>query len=190
MSGATWFIRVHGTLQRWADAGWANSVIVGWGLAQGCIVPGLADVFFLPLALARPAYAYRYAVLAAIGTIAGSIALFVVGAEALDLLQGPLARMVGLTPSSLEAYRERLATYGAIAIFVSTMSPLSTKLTSIASGAAGVAFGPFVLALSLGRLTRTLGLAWLVRHGGAETLAAMVQHAQDAGPRPPSDTHA
>ena len=150
-------------------------MVVGWGLAQGCIVPGLADVFFLPLALARPVHAYRYALLAASGTILGSIALYVVGAQALELLQGPLSRLIGLTPEALEAYRTRLATYGAIAIFISTMSPLSTKLTSIASGAAGVAFGPFVLALSLGRLTRTLGLAWLVRHGGAELVSSLLE---------------
>lgn len=179
MSGANWFVRVHGTLQRWADAGWANSVVLGWGLAQGCVVPGLADVLFLPLALARPVHAYRYALLAATGTILGSVVLYVVGAEALHVLQGPLARMVGLTPATLDTYRDRLATYGAIAIFVSTLSPISTKLTSIASGAAGVAFGPFVLALSLGRLVRTLGLAWLVRHGGADTIMALLKNGQD-----------
>lgn len=171
MPAPSWLLRLHVALRRWADAGWANSVVLGWGLAQGCVFPGLADIVFLPLALARPAKAYRLALMAATGTIIGSVVLYVAGAEALELLQGPLARLFGLTPEAFATYRERLAAYGAFAIFASTMSPLSTKLTSIASGAVGVAFPQFLLALLAGRLTRTMGLAWLVRHGGAEAVA-------------------
>ena len=175
MAAPPWFLRLHATLRRWADAGWANSVVLGWGLAQGCVFPGLADIVFLPLALTRPEKAYRLALVAAAGTIIGSVILYVAGAEALALLQGPLARLFGLTPEAFTAYRERLAAYGALAIFASTMSPLSTKLTSIASGAAGVAFPEFFLALLAGRLTRTVGLAWLVRHGGADAVARWVE---------------
>jgi len=50
--------RLHDRLQRWADAGWSSGVVFGWGLLQGVIVPGVADLFLLPLALARPEKAY------------------------------------------------------------------------------------------------------------------------------------
>ena len=179
---STWLARTHARLEQWANAGWSNSVVFGWGLLQGGIVPGLADVFFVPLALARPAYAYRYALLATAGTITGSVVLYGAGAQALLWLEGPVSRLLSLTPTSLEAYRTSLSEYGGWAIFASTMSPLSTKLTSIASGAAGVPFLQFLLALTAGRLTRTLALAWLVRHGGAEALARITRHA----PRPAS----
>lgn len=159
--------RVFGTLQRWADAGWSGSVVFGWGVLQGCILPSLADVFFLPLALARPQRAYVLALIATAGTLVGSVLLYMGGAMALDVLQGPLATRLGMTAVRLDEYRATLAQYGAWAIFASTMSPLSTKLTSIASGAIGVPWPQFVVALLAGRLARTLGLAWLVRHGGA-----------------------
>jgi uncharacterized membrane protein YdjX (TVP38/TMEM64 family) len=68
------------------------------------------------------------------------------------------------------------------------MSPLSTKLTSIASGAAGVPFHQFFLALAAGRLTRALGLAWLVRHGGADAVARFTKHTQVAPSDPSSPT--
>ena len=55
------------------------------------------------------------------------------------------------------------------------MSPISTKWTSIASGAAGVPFLAFLGALSAGRLMRTLGLAFLVRHGGAQAVERWVK---------------
>ncbi|MCA0374069.1 MAG: hypothetical protein LCH84_00265 [Gemmatimonadetes bacterium] len=166
--------RLHARLQQWADAGWSNSVVLGWGLLQGFIFPGLADLFFLPLALARPARAYALALVAAAGTITGSVVLYALGHEALAVLQGPLASFFDLAPATIARYRGTLASWGGWAIFASTMSPLSTKLTSIASGIAGVPFPEFVLALSAGRLTRVLALAWLVRHGGAAAVSRWV----------------
>jgi membrane protein YqaA with SNARE-associated domain len=157
-------------MQRWADAGWSGSVVFGWGLLQGCIFPGLADLFFLPLALARPQRAYVLALIATSGTVIGSVVLYIAGASALSMLQGPVAEFLGISAAHLEEYRATLAHYGAWAIFASTMSPLSTKLTSIASGAIGVPWPAFVGALLAGRLVRTFAFAWLVRHGGASAI--------------------
>ena len=162
--------RVHATLQRWADAGWSGTVVLGWGLLQGCIFPGLADLFFLPLAIARPSRAYRLALLATLGTLVGSVLLYVVGARWLSVLQGPIADWAGVSAAHIEGTRATLAKYGGWAIFASTMTPLSTKLTSIASGAIGVPWPQFVVALFAGRLVRTFGFAWLVRHGGAQAV--------------------
>jgi membrane protein YqaA with SNARE-associated domain len=158
-------------LQRWADAGWAGSVVFGWGLLQGCVFPGLADLFFLPLAIARPSRAYRLALAATAGTVIGSVALYFVGARALEWLQGPIAEWLGISATHLAESRVTLAKYGAWAIFASTMSPLSVKLTSIASGAVGVPFAQFAAALVTGRLLRTLVFAWLIQHGGAQAVA-------------------
>jgi membrane protein YqaA with SNARE-associated domain len=141
--------------------------VLAWGLLQGCIFPGLADAFFLPLAIARPQRAYRLALIATAGTLIGSLLLYALGESALAVGHGRLADLAGLTPERLEEYRRSLARYGGWAIFVSTLSPLSTKLTSIASGMIGVPWPAFAGALLAGRLLRTLGIAWLVRRGGA-----------------------
>lgn len=167
--------RLFARLQQWADAGWSNSVVFTWGLLQGLVFPGVADLFFLPLAIARPERAYRLALVATSGTLIGSMVLYWVGAEALVWLQGPVTRLVELSPADLAAYRTRLAEWGGWAIFASTMSPLSTKLTSMASGAAGVPFTTFTLALLAGRLTRTMVFAWLVRNGGAKAVERWVR---------------
>ena len=159
--------RIFARLHAWADAGWSGTVVFGWGLLQGCILPGFADVLFLPLALARPQRAYGLALIATAGTLIGSVLLYAAGASALSFLEGPVASWLGITREHLDQYRLTLGKYGAWAIFASTMSPLSTKLTSIASGIAGVPFWSFVGALLAGRLARTLALAWLVRNGGA-----------------------
>ena len=98
-----------------------------------------------------------------------------------------MSQYFAVTPATIDEYRETLARYGGWAIFASTMSPLSTKLTSIASGVAGVPFLEFAIALSAGRLTRTLVFAWMVRHGGAEAVARFTKHTPVA-PSDPSST--
>ena len=174
--------RVLARLQTWADAGWSGSVVFGWGLLQGCIFPGLVDLFFLPLTIARPSKAYRLAVAAIAGTLIGSAALYFAGAQALDLLQGPLAKLLGMSPEKFADTRATLAAYGGWAILASTMSPLSTKLTSIASGAAGVPFPEFFLFLAAGRSVRAFGIAWVVRNGGAEWIRQALGIRQPAVP--------
>lgn len=174
-SRPSFLARLHARLQHWVDRGWSDRVVLLWGLLQGFVFPGVADLFFLPLALARPERAYQLALVATAGTLTGSVTLYWLGAGALEWLQGPVSQLVGLSSADLDAYRARLAEWGGLAIFASTMSPLSTKLTSIASGAAGVPFGVFTGALLAGRLTRTLVLAWLVRHGGAELVRRWVE---------------
>lgn len=158
-------------MERWANAGWANSVVFGWGVLQATFVPGLVDVLFLPLAVAKPQHAYRLALVSAAGTIVGSVSLYWVGATALAQLSGPLATYVGVGANDLSHMHQLLDRYGWLPIFASTMSPLSTKLTSVASGAFNVPFLAFFAALSAGRLTRVLGFAYLIQHGGAKSVA-------------------
>jgi membrane protein YqaA with SNARE-associated domain len=164
-------LRLYRTFERWANAGWANSVVFGWGLLQASFVPGLVDVLFLPLAIAKPKDAYKLALVSAAGTVVGSIGLYWVGALALAQMSGPLAGWLGVGASELTRMHELLDKYGWLAIFASTMSPLSTKLTSVASGAFNVPFVAFAAALTAGRLTRVLIFAYLVRHGGARSVA-------------------
>lgn len=166
---------LYARLQAWADAGWSGAAVYAWGLLQGVAFPGLADLFFLPLALARPRGAYRLALLATAGTITGSVILYAFGREVLALVSGEALRWAGVSMARFEAARTVLAEHGGWVIFASTMSPLSTKWMSIASGVAGVPWPEFVGMLTLGRATRTLGLAWLVRNGGAAAVERWVR---------------
>ncbi|MEO7361613.1 MAG: VTT domain-containing protein [Gemmatimonadaceae bacterium] len=169
--GASRAVRLFRTMERWANAGWANSVVFGWSLLQATFVPGFVDVLFLPLAIAKPQNAYKLAVVAAAGTIIGSVGLYWVGAVALAELSGPLAGWLGVGPKELTGMHQLLDRYGWFAIFASTISPLSSKLTSVASGAFNVPFAAFAAALSAGRLARVFVFAYIVRHGGAQSVA-------------------
>lgn len=164
-------VRLFRTMERWANAGWANRVVFGWGVLQATFVPGPVDLLFVPLAIAKPQNAYRLALVAAAGTIIGSVALYWVGATALAQLSGPLANWLGVGANELGRMEQLLDRYGWLAILASTVSPLSTKLISVASGAFDVPFVAFAAAVSAGRIARVLLLAYLVHHGGAKLVA-------------------
>lgn len=164
-------LRLYNRTQRWADGGWANSVVFGWGLLQATFVPGLADMLFVPLALAKPVRAYRLAVVAAMGSTIGSMILYWVGALAFVQLTGAMTGWLGIEPAEMSRMHELLDRYGWMAVFASIMTPLSTKLTSVASGAFHVPFVAFAIALAAGRLTRVFVIAYVIRHGGASRVA-------------------
>ena len=54
-----------------------------------------ADVLFLPMGLARPERAYRYAIIATLASTAGGIAGYFLGAFAYDALARPILDLSG-----------------------------------------------------------------------------------------------
>ncbi len=82
---------------------------MGWGLLQGMVLPGLADLFFLPLAVARPARAYRLALVSSAGTIIGSVVLYFLGAQALPWLTASVSGVFDLSPEKFDGIRATLA---------------------------------------------------------------------------------
>ena len=76
--------------------------------------------------------------------------LYAFGREVLALVSGEPLRWAGVSMARFEAARTVLAEHGGWVIFASTMSPLSTKWMSIASGVAEVPWPEFVGMLTLG----------------------------------------
>jgi membrane protein YqaA with SNARE-associated domain len=60
-------------------------------------------------------------------------------------------------------------------VFVSTISPLSTKLTCIAAGAFGLPFVQFLPTLLIGRALRFTVLTVLLRYAGEGLLARLAR---------------
>jgi membrane protein YqaA with SNARE-associated domain len=137
--------------------------VLVWGLLQGSVVPGPADVVYAPLAAASPRRAVRLALLAALGSTVGGVIAYSIGAAlAGDGIEGPLARAlatVGITVEAIAPWRARIAQWGWALVLLATVSPLSTKAVCIAAGAVSVSPLPFVAALAFGRTVRTLTIA-------------------------------
>lgn len=126
-----------------------------------------ADVLFLPMALARPARAYRYAAIATIFSTLGGIAGYFIGYFAYEALAQPVLEFYG----KLDSFEKLKACAGEdtlmILLVTSGLSHLPPiKVVTILAGVAQVSFVFFVLSCIIARGARFFALGWALRSYG------------------------
>lgn len=166
--------RIIAALHRWAESGWAGTATAAWEFLQSSVVPGPSGAVFAPLAVADPPRAPRLAVWAALGAIAGGCVAYVIGARGFEGIGQPIMAALGVSQARLVSTASMFARHGWLLVFVSTVSPLSTKLTCIAAGAFGLALPEFLPALIIGRILRFAVLTVLLRFAGERLQARLL----------------
>jgi len=158
--------RLVAALHRWAESGWAGAATATWELFQSSVVPGPSGVVFAPLAIADPPRAPRLAVWGTAGAVVGGCIAYLIGAHAFDEIGRAMFSAMGVSDARIASSEAMFERHGWILVFVSTISPLSTKLTCIAAGAVGLPFAQFLPALLVGRALRFGVLVVLLRFAG------------------------
>lgn len=126
-----------------------------------------ADVLYLPMALARPKRAYRYAVVATVASVLGGVAGWYIGYYAYETVAKPILQFYG----KFDEF-EALRTSGGMGFIVlmlitsglSHLPPI--KVVTILAGVMHVNIWIFILSAILARGARFLFLAWLLRAYG------------------------
>ena len=126
-----------------------------------------ADVLFLPMALAKPARAYRFALIATVASTLGGIAGYFLGLLAYEAVAQPILSFYGKLD---EFERLRQCTGEDTLMVLLVTSGLShlppIKVVTILAGVAKVSFGFFVLSCVIARGARFFALAWALRRFG------------------------
>lgn len=177
--------RVYAALQRWAASGWATSAIGTWAFLQASVVPGPVEMFFLPLAMADRRRVWRFAAAAIVGSSLGALLAFGIGHFAFGTIGVRLVDLLGFDSADVARSRAMFAAHGLIVVFISTVTPSSLKLASIAAGAFGVPFQRFAVAVLLGRTLRFFATGLIICVAG-ERVARFMERRRRA--RPPVET--
>jgi membrane protein YqaA with SNARE-associated domain len=126
-----------------------------------------ADVLFLPMSLAKPERAWRYALTATVFSVLGGIAGWALGYYAFEAIARPILEFYG----KLDAFNELRTgvTYGTVVLLLVTsglahLPPI--KVVTILSGVANINLGLFIISAILARGARFFALAWLLRRYG------------------------
>jgi membrane protein YqaA with SNARE-associated domain len=126
-----------------------------------------ADVLFLPMALARPAKAYRFALIATVASTLGGIAGYFLGLLAYHALAEPILAFYGKL-DDFERLRQCTGEDTLMILLVTSglahLPPI--KVVTILAGVAQVSFGFFVLSCIIARGARFFALAWALRRFG------------------------
>ena len=126
-----------------------------------------ADVLFLPMALARPEKAWRYALTATVASVLGGIAGWLIGHYAYEAFAKPILMFYGKL-DSFEALRASVSYEMIVMLLVTSglahLPPI--KVVTILSGAANVNLGLFIISAIIARGARFFALAWALQRYG------------------------
>jgi len=126
-----------------------------------------ADVLFLPMALARPARAYRFAMIATIASTLGGIAGYALGLLAFEALAEPVLAFYGKLDDFTRLQQCAGEDTLMVLLVTSGLAHLPPiKVVTILAGAAKVSFLFFVLSCIIARGARFFALAWALRRFG------------------------
>src|SRR6185503_441371 len=126
-----------------------------------------ADVLFLPMALARPERAYRFALIATAASVLGGIAGYLLGYLAYETVAQPILNFYG----KLEAFESLRACTNentiALLLVTSGLAHLPPiKVVTILAGVVHASFLIFVASCILARGARFFALAWALKKYG------------------------
>lgn len=134
-----------------------------------------ADVLYVPMALARPDRAWRYALVATVASVLGGIAGWYVGYYAFETVARPVLEFYG----KLDTFEHLRSSAGRDAILLMLVTsglahlpPI--KVVTILSGAAAIDLPLFIVSCIVARGARFFFLAWLLRRFG-EPIKAFIE---------------
>ena len=166
------------TLQ-WARHRQAQWILAGMSFIEAIFFPVPPDALLLPMCLARPERAYRYAALTTLATVAGGVVGFLLGQWALDWVW-PWVESLGWAPAfeqSMALFRQ----WGFWVIFIAGFTPIPYKVFTLSAGAAGVGWLSFLLGSVVGRGARFFLEAALVHWLGPRAEPVIHRHVEALG---------
>src|SRR6185437_5875485 len=144
-------------------APWWLAVIA---FAESSFFPVPPDVLLIPMALAQPRRAWRFAAICTVASVAGGALGYLIGYAVFDQLARPVIRMYGYG-DRFAAFQALYAQYGLWVILIKGLTPIPYKIVTIASGAAHCDFWVFMAASIATRGARFFLVAALLRAFGA-----------------------
>lgn len=156
---------------KWAGSRHAEPALGAVSFVESSVFPIPADVLFLPMCLARPERAMRYAFIATVMSVLGGIFGWWIGMHAFELIARPVLEFYG----KLEAFESLKDSTGDGAILLMLVTSGLThlppmKVVTILSGVVHFDLTLFIISAIVARGGRFYLLAWLLqRHGPAIT---------------------
>ena len=144
------------------SAPWALGIV---SFAESSIFPIPPDVLQVPMTLARPDKAWRYALIATIASVLGGLVGYAIGALLYESVGKFLIDLYGYG-SKVDQFRAAYAQYGHWVILLKGLTPIPYKLVTITSGFANYNLFWFVVLSLITRGARFFLLAWALHRFG------------------------
>ncbi|NBZ89752.1 YqaA family protein [Stagnihabitans tardus] len=163
------FARISQSLATAARSPRAEPILGLIAFAESSFFPVPAEIMFLPMCLARPERAMRYAVIAGAASVLGGIFGWVIGHYLFELVALPLLDFWGKA-AAFEALKDQTGVGMLLLLLVTSgvahLPPM--KVVTILAGVVGFNLWLFIAAAMVARFGKYLLLGWaLARYGAA-----------------------
>jgi membrane protein YqaA with SNARE-associated domain len=153
-------------------APWALAAVA---FAESSFFPIPPDVMLIPMSLANPRRALRYAAIATVASVVGGAVGYAIGALLFDTIGHRLIDLYGYA-DRMAALKATYARWGALVILVKGMTPIPYKLVTIVSGLLGYNFALFLLLSVVTRGARFFIVAGALNWFGDPLRAVLERH--------------
>ena len=166
-------------LYDWTLAKAAHPLAERWlallSFAESSVFPIPPDIVLIPMCLAQPRRAWRYAAICTVASVLGALLGYAIGAFLFEAVGRPVLEFYGLS-QAFEDFRDRFLAGGLLFVLVAGFSPVPFKLATIASGAVGLPL-PVLLGAALISRSARFGLeAALLRWFGEPARVLIERH--------------
>lgn len=144
------------------NAAWWLALIA---FAEASFFPIPPDALLVPMALAKPNRAWRFAAICTAASVIGGALGYLIGYAVFDQLARPILNLYGYG-AAYAAFQVKFQEYGLWIILIKGLTPIPYKIVTIAAGAARFSFGPFMAASLLTRGARFFLVATLLHFFG------------------------
>ena len=166
-------------LYRWilslSESRHAPFALAAVAFAESSFFPIPPDVILIPMSLAKPQRALRYAAICTVASVAGGALGYAIGALLYGTLGQWLINLYGYA-DRMAALKESYAHWGALIILLKGLTPIPYKLVTIVSGLLGYNFAIFIALSIITRGARFFLLAGALNWFGDSVRAALERH--------------
>ncbi|MBS7543530.1 YqaA family protein [Ancylobacter oerskovii] len=140
------------------SAGWA---LAGVSAAESSFFPVPPDIMLVPMCIARPDRAWRYAAICTVASVLGGLVGYAIGALLYETVGLFLIQLYGYG-EKVDAFAKAYAEYGHWIILIKGVTPIPYKVVTITSGFAHYSLFWFVVLSVITRGARFFLVAGLI----------------------------
>ena len=153
----------------------AERWLAGVSFVESSFFPIPPDVMLIPMCLARPDRAFRFATICTIASVVGALLGYLIGYALLETVGEPILRFYGLT-EQFESFAAAFNEQGWIIVLVAGFTPLPFKVITIAAGATAMPLYVLIAASVISRSARFFLVAALLWKFGAPMKVFIDRH--------------
>jgi membrane protein YqaA with SNARE-associated domain len=171
-----WLRALYDWTMHWSETPQSLVALFLIALAESSVFPIPPDVLLIAIVAARPPAWLRAAAICAIGSVIGAAVGYVIGQAFMATVGEPIVEFYGARRHWDTVVEMYTGEWGVWFLAAAAFTPIPFKVATIAAGATGMAFWPFIVVSAIGRSARFFLVATILRLFGAPVRRILERH--------------